>query len=214
MIDDSFRQILPRFTRPLVRLYARLGLSPNAVSCLGFALAAISALFILQGWALPAIGCWWLGRLLDGTDGIYARQTERATSFGAYLDIVLDMASYSLVVLALDSVHPELHVSWMWILFLYVLCIASALALGPRRPGETCRRETIGGFGSVRGLRRAGRRELPTRSSCSSRLATPAHRHLDRCARNDRDRADGPRAQAAVQLTRSRPRTHPDTGMS
>ena len=40
------------------------------------------------------------------------------------------MAAYSLVVLALDQVHPELHDRWLLILFLYVLCIASALALG------------------------------------------------------------------------------------
>ena len=40
------------------------------------------------------------------------------------------MAAYSLVVLALDQVHPELHDRWLLILFLYVLCITSALALG------------------------------------------------------------------------------------
>ena len=130
VIDNPFRRALPRFAGPLLSLYARMGLSPNVVSCLAFALAGVSALFILQGWALAAIVVWWVGRLLDGTDGIYARQIGGATAFGAYLDIVLDMASYSLVVLALDYMHPELHASWMWILFLYVLCIASALALG------------------------------------------------------------------------------------
>ncbi len=130
MIDNSFRRVLPRFVGPLLRLYALCGLSPNAVSVLALGLAGVSAFCILQDWPLLAVGSWWLGRLFDGTDGIYARQTGRATSFGAYLDIVLDMASYSLVVLALDGVHPELHASWMWILFLYVLCIAGALALG------------------------------------------------------------------------------------
>ena len=34
------------------------------------------------------------------------------------------------MVVAFDRVHPELHAQWVAILFLYVLCITSALALG------------------------------------------------------------------------------------
>ena len=130
MIDNSFRAVLPRYVGPLLRLYARVGLTPNGVSILAFVLAAVAGIFILAGWPLAAIAAWWIGRLFDGTDGIYARETGQSSSFGAYFDIVLDMAAYSLVVLALDHVHPELHDSWLLILFLYVLCITSALALG------------------------------------------------------------------------------------
>jgi phosphatidylglycerophosphate synthase len=137
MIDNPFRQVLPRFAGPVLRLYAALGLSPNAVSVLAFALAGVSAFCVAEGWPLAAIGFWWLGRLADGTDGIYARQTGRATDFGAYFDIVLDMAAYSLIVVALDSLHPDLHVRWIVILFLYVLCIASALALGMQEAGRS-----------------------------------------------------------------------------
>lgn len=130
MIDNAFRSVLPRFTAPLVRLYQRLGLTPNALSVFGFSLAALSACSILLDWRLAAALMWWLGRLADGTDGIYARETGQTSDFGAYLDMLLDMAAYGLVVLALDSVHPELHQRWLAILFLYVLCITSALALG------------------------------------------------------------------------------------
>jgi len=130
VIDNPFRERLPRYAGPLLRAYDRLGLSPNAVSLLGFAWAAFSAVLILVDWPLAAIAAWWLGRLFDGTDGIHARQTGRSSAFGAYLDIVLDMAAYSLVILALAQVHPALLERWLWILFLYVLCIASALALG------------------------------------------------------------------------------------
>jgi phosphatidylglycerophosphate synthase len=100
------------------------------VSALGFATALAAAGLVAAEQPLAAIGVWWLSRLLDGTDGIYARETGRSSRFGAYLDIVLDMASYSAVVLALAHVHPELHARWLWIVFLYVLCITSALALG------------------------------------------------------------------------------------
>ena len=130
MIDDRFRQWLPRVAGPIVQLYGALGLSPNAVSLLALGLAGVSAGFVLVDRPLLAIGFWWLGRLADGTDGIHARQSGRATDFGAYFDIVLDMSAYSLMIVAFASVHPDLHAHWLWILFLYVLCIASALALG------------------------------------------------------------------------------------
>jgi phosphatidylglycerophosphate synthase len=130
VIDDPFRRVLPRASRPLIALYRALGLSPNGVSCLGLALAGIAAGCLLLDWRLAAVAVWWLGRLADGTDGIYARATGRESGFGAYLDIVVDMAAYSAMVVAFGIVHPELHHAWIAMLFLYVLCITSALALG------------------------------------------------------------------------------------
>ncbi len=130
MIDNAFRSVLPRFTGPLIAQYRRFGLTPNAVSVLGFVLALASAWCIVRGWAVAALSLWWLGRLADGTDGILARATGRSSAFGSYLDIVFDMAAYSAMVLAFDHVHPALHERWMLILLMYVLCITSALALG------------------------------------------------------------------------------------
>lgn len=130
MIDNAFREGLPRFVGPLLRAYSAVGLTPNGVSVLGFCVAAVAAGFIVLEQPLVAAVVWWSGRLLDGTDGIFARATGRTSAFGAYLDIVLDMAAYSLMIVAFDHAHPELHVAWMWTLFLYVLCITSALALG------------------------------------------------------------------------------------
>lgn len=141
MIDNPFRQVLPGYVGPLLRLYGLLGLTPNGVTALGLLLAVVAGGLILADWPLAAIAAWWLGRLFDGTDGIYARATGQASSFGAYFDIVVDMAAYGLVVLAFDQVHPEWHDRWIWMLFLYVLCIASALALGAEEAvrGETAR---------------------------------------------------------------------------
>jgi phosphatidylglycerophosphate synthase len=136
VIDNAFRAWLPRVAGPLVSLYGRLGLSPNAVSVLALSIAAAAAGCVAAGWNLAAVVLWWAGRLCDGTDGLYARTTGRATDFGAYFDIVLDMAAYSLMILAFDRVHPELHGRWLLILFFYVLCIASALALGMQEAGR------------------------------------------------------------------------------
>ncbi len=81
-------------------------------------------------WPWLAIAVWWLGRLLDGTDGIYARATGQTTHFGAFLDIVCDMAAYSVMIFAFAYRHPELTPLWLLILFFYVLCITGAVSLG------------------------------------------------------------------------------------
>ena len=130
MIDDAFRRVLPAYSRALIAAYTALGLSPNAVSLLGAALGVAAAVAVAAAHPIAALALWWLGRLFDGTDGIYARATERATPFGAYLDICLDMFAYSVMVLGFAALHPELMTRWLVILLLYVLCIASALALG------------------------------------------------------------------------------------
>lgn len=130
MIDDAFRRILPHYTRALVAGYSALGLTPNMVSLLGAGLGVVAAACVAADRPGLAIAVWWLGRLFDGTDGIYARATDQASPLGAYLDICLDMFAYSVMVLGFAALHPELATRWMWILLLYVLCITSALALG------------------------------------------------------------------------------------
>lgn len=130
MIDNAFRGLLPGRMDSVLALYARFGLTPNHVTALGFALALAAAGAVAVGAPLSAVALWWLGRLADGTDGLYARATGRATRFGAYLDILLDMAAYGAMVLGFAVAHPELAWAWQAMLFLYVLCITSALALG------------------------------------------------------------------------------------
>jgi phosphatidylglycerophosphate synthase len=77
-----------------------------------------------------ALCLWWVGRLLDGTDGIYARATGQSSDFGGYLDIVCDMAAYGAMILGFALWQPQHGFLWAIILFLYILCITSALALG------------------------------------------------------------------------------------
>ncbi len=138
MIDQPFRNWLSGKAGPLIRLYQRVGLTPNGVTLLGCGLGFIAAGAVAIGQDGPALVLWWLGRLFDGTDGIYARSTNRVTAFGGYLDIVADMAAYSAMILGFAASRPEFRTWWLVILFLYVLCITSALALGDleRREGR------------------------------------------------------------------------------
>jgi CDP-diacylglycerol--glycerol-3-phosphate 3-phosphatidyltransferase len=80
---------------PLARWLFRLKVTPNAITVVGCA-------FSLAGGALIAVGHWWVaagvlafGGLLDGVDGLLARQSQQMTPFGAFLDSVLDRWSDS-----------------------------------------------------------------------------------------------------------------------
>ncbi|MGE4107768.1 MAG: CDP-alcohol phosphatidyltransferase family protein [Bacteriovoracia bacterium] len=130
MIDNGFRAILPRYVQPLLRLYQRLGLSPNAVTILGCFFGIVSAAIVAQEYFVIGAAIWWLGRLLDGTDGIYARHLNHSSKFGAFLDINCDMLAYCAMILAFAKVWPEHFLIWISIVILYVLCISGALSLG------------------------------------------------------------------------------------
>lgn len=130
VIDGPWRRIFPKWTGSVLALYRQGGLTPNQVTCLGFGCAVIAAVFVGLEWWWAALVLWWLGRLFDGTDGIYARDLGQATAFGGYLDILLDMASYSVMLLGFFVAMPKLGFQWLMISILYTLCITSALALG------------------------------------------------------------------------------------
>lgn len=135
MIDDAFRARIPRHAGPLLEIYRRLSLTPNHVTILGFAVSLLASGAVASGHPWVALGLWWVSRIADGTDGLHARRSGQATRFGAYLDIVLDMAAYGAMVLGFAWAVPALAPQWILMLFLYVLCITSALALGAQEAG-------------------------------------------------------------------------------
>jgi CDP-diacylglycerol--glycerol-3-phosphate 3-phosphatidyltransferase len=86
---------------PVARLLARLGLTPNAVTLLGLAVAGGSAYLL-------SIGNLWAGGVVllfsgifDLFDGALARLTGRVTKFGAFLDSMIDRVSEAVVLLGL-----------------------------------------------------------------------------------------------------------------
>jgi phosphatidylglycerophosphate synthase len=130
MIDNHIRKILPQYVGYILRLFAALRLTPNHVSLLGFVLALCSAYLVFIGLYLAAVIMWWVSRLFDACDGIYARQHNKTTLFGAFLDIQLDMAAYTCMIIAFYFQFQEFQFQWVIILALYVLCISGALGLG------------------------------------------------------------------------------------
>lgn len=130
MIDSYARNFLPRMTGMLIRVYRRCGCTPNQLTVAGFLCAVGAAVLVALHQPLAALLAWWIGRLFDGTDGILARQTGAVSDFGGYLDITLDMAAYSAMILGFYLWQPQHVLLWMVTLMFYVLAITSALSLG------------------------------------------------------------------------------------
>ena len=78
------------FEEPGARLFHAIGLSPNAITLLGFAVCVVSACLVASGWLIAGGIVFLAGSVLDLMDGALARLTGRGTPFGALLDSVFD----------------------------------------------------------------------------------------------------------------------------
>jgi CDP-diacylglycerol--glycerol-3-phosphate 3-phosphatidyltransferase len=67
-----------------------MGLTPNAITLLGFAVCVVSAYLVASGWLLWGGVAFLLGSILDLMDGALARLTGQGSPFGALLDSVFD----------------------------------------------------------------------------------------------------------------------------
>ena len=78
------------FEEPSARLFQAVGLTPNAITMLGFAVCVVSAYLVASGWLFWGGVAFLVGSILDLMDGALARLTGRETPFGALLDSVFD----------------------------------------------------------------------------------------------------------------------------
>lgn len=130
MIDNKFRTFFSQLVMPITDIFAKTSVSPNTLSFVAFGISASAGIAIFYGHYVTAIFLWWLGRFFDSMDGELARKTGKTTPFGAFLDITLDMLAYSLIILSFYFKESMFQTFWVQILFLYIGCITSALALG------------------------------------------------------------------------------------
>ena len=88
---EDLREALSRYIEtPGARLLRSLGLSPNAITLVGFAICVVSAYLVSSGWLLAGGIVFLAGGGLDMFDGALARMTGKASSFGALMDSVFD----------------------------------------------------------------------------------------------------------------------------
>jgi len=75
----------------------RVGLTPDALTLIGFAITATGAILVaLQHWTIGGIVVF-IGGAFDMFDGTLARATGRASRWGAFLDSVFDRGGEAIV---------------------------------------------------------------------------------------------------------------------
>ena len=105
MIDRAAKRFIDPALDALGHFLAGAGVTANAVTLAGFALALTAAMLIAFELYLAGLASILASRLCDGLDGAVARATQR-TDFGGYLDIVLDFGFYGLIPLAFAIADP------------------------------------------------------------------------------------------------------------
>ncbi|MEJ5360344.1 MAG: CDP-alcohol phosphatidyltransferase family protein [Desulfobacterales bacterium] len=103
LLPERLQSAFLRLLAPLVRLFTRLGVSPNLLTLAGVLITGVAAAaFLLQ---MPRTGgvLVLLGGLCDAIDGSLARNAGRATRFGALLDSSVDRYSEFLMLFGIGG---------------------------------------------------------------------------------------------------------------
>ena len=88
---EQFRSAVLQYVEvPGARFFRSIGLTPNAITLLGFAICLGAAYLVSSGWLLAGGIVFLIGGGLDLFDGALARLTGRVSPFGALLDSVFD----------------------------------------------------------------------------------------------------------------------------
>jgi len=97
LVSPATRDRVRGFARPIALALGRVGLTPNALTVIGFVgTGAAAAAAAYQQWTLAGILVLAFG-IFDLFDGALARATGTASKFGAFLDSTLDRTGESLV---------------------------------------------------------------------------------------------------------------------
>jgi phosphatidylglycerophosphate synthase len=88
-------------------------LHPNTISIAGFAAGVACAALLASGQFAAGLFFWAANRLLDGLDGLVARQQGLQTDLGGYLDIIFDLVVYALIPIALAIGAPVQPGLWL-----------------------------------------------------------------------------------------------------
>jgi len=126
-------------TLPVVSFLAKLSITPNMVTWLGFLILLVSAWLAATGHFFAAGWVMLLAGIFDMLDGALARHTHQVTRFGGVLDSTLDRLSEAAIllgILAYYLFHPQDNFEWIALLTGIVL-VSSFLVSYIRSRAET-----------------------------------------------------------------------------
>ena len=97
VISSSFRERVRAGIEPIARLLGRIGLTPNALTLIGFGIAVLAAWYAANAEWIGAALLVAFGAIFDLFDGALARATNGASRLGAFMDSTFDRAGEAVV---------------------------------------------------------------------------------------------------------------------
>ena len=102
-ISNESRGRIKQIFEPIALAMGRAGLTPNALTLIGFAITAVGSLLVgLQFWVVGGIVVF-LGGVFDMFDGTLARATGQTSPLGAFMDSTFDKAGEIIVFLGVTA---------------------------------------------------------------------------------------------------------------
>lgn len=165
---DHLRSGVTALLSPVARLFLRLGISPDAVTVVGTLGVAVAALWLFPTGHLVA-GSLAIAVLVftDAVDGIMARESGRASAWGAFLDSTLDRLGDAAIFagLAIYFLRQDHHAG--------VIIAITCLALGSVVPYARARAEGLGMTAQVGIAERADRIAVALAAALAVGLGAP-----------------------------------------
>lgn len=146
MIDRALRTSKDRLLGPITRLAAGR-VSPGWITTLSLAGGIGGGVAAGFGLRWQAVAVWLLGRAFDGLDGAVARDGDRQSDLGGYLDMMADTVGYAAVPIGIATAQGDIAV-WTWCAVLlatfyantmswtYLAAIAEKRGIGAGQTGE------------------------------------------------------------------------------
>lgn len=155
-------------SEPIVKVLARLGISPNMLTLVGFALNAATAYVLATGHFIAGGFLVLFASWFDMLDGAMARITDNKTQFGAFLDSTMDRFCEAALFLGLLIFYADRGEDWMTAL-VYVTIVGSLMVSYTR-----ARAEAVGLKGEIGIMARPERIVLLTLGLFLSQIAMGA----------------------------------------
>src|ERR687894_3307461 len=93
----SYTEAFRRLIRPLARVLSAMRIRPDSLTAIGWALSVCAAILFALSYTKTAGAVMLFAGLFDALDGAVARESNRMSSFGAFLDSTLDRLSESVI---------------------------------------------------------------------------------------------------------------------
>jgi phosphatidylglycerophosphate synthase len=101
LVSPETRTRVRQLGEPVALFFGRLGLTPNGLTLIGFAITVVGAALVgLQWWLIGGIVVF-LGGVFDLFDGTLARATGKVGRLGAFMDSVFDRWGEAIVYLGI-----------------------------------------------------------------------------------------------------------------